>query len=87
NDPREGGKFGKVANTMVKDLVMNRMTLPDFVAYKFEHKRNSTFRAYKGAKIFWTSKDPIDLAVGEGMGAACIFEGFVPESPLRGESI
>ena len=87
NDPREGGKFGKVANTMVKDLVMNRMTLPDFVAYKFEHKRNSTFRAYKGAKIFWTIKDPIDLAVGEGMGAACIFEGFVPESPLRGETI
>lgn len=87
NDPREGGKFGKVANGMVRDLAMNRLTLPDFVAYKFEHKRNSAFRAYKGAKVFWTIKDPIDLAVGEGLGAACIFEGFVPESPLRGEEI
>ena len=87
NDPREGVKFDRLTNTLVKDLKMNRLTEPDFVAYKFEHKRNGAFRNYKGAKILWTIKDPLDLAVGEGLGAACIFEGFVPESPVRGEKI
>ena len=87
NDPREGFKFDRVTNMLVRDLRMNRLTEPDFVAYKYEHKRNSAFRGFKGAKIFWTIKDPIDLAVGEGLGAACIFEGFVPKSPLKGEEI
>ena len=87
NDPREGVKFGQLTNTLVRDLRMNPLTDPDFVAYKYEHKRNKAFRSFEGAKIFYTIKDPIDLAVGEGLGAACIFEGFVPESNLRGEKI
>ena len=87
NDPREGVKFGQLTNTLVRDLRMNPLTDPDFVAYKYEHKRNKAFRSFEGAKIFYTIKDPIDLAVGEGLGAACIVEGFVPESNLRGEKI
>lgn len=87
NDPRDGVKFDHFTNVLVRDLKMNRLTDPDFVAYKYEHKRNSAFRSYKGTKIFWTIRNPIDLAVGEGMGAACIFEGFEPASPLRGGEI
>ena len=87
NDPREGVKFDQLTNTLVRDLRFNPLTAPDFVAYKYEHKRNKAFRAFEGAKIFYTIKDPLDLAVGEGLGAACIFEGFVPESNLKGENI
>lgn len=87
NDPREGVKFDRLTNTLVRDLRLNPLTVPDFVAYKYEHKRNQAFRAFKGAKIFYTIKDPLDLAIGEGLGAACIFEGFVPESNLKGEKI
>ena len=87
DDPRESFKYDLLTNTLVRDLKMNRLTLPDFVAYRFEHKRNSAFRAYEGAKILWTIRDPLDLAVGEGLGAACIFERFVPESPMRGGKI
>ncbi len=87
NDPREGVKFDQLTNTLVRDLRFNPLTEPDFVAYKYEHKRNKAFRTFKGAKIFYTIKDPLDLAVGEGLGAACIFEGFVPEDPMRGEKI
>ena len=87
NDPREGVKFDKLTNTLVRDLRFNPLTEPDFVAYKYEHKRNRAFRSFAGAKIFYTIKDPIDLAVGEGLGAACIFEGFVPESLVKGGEI
>ena len=87
NDPRDGVKFDRFTNSLVRDLKMNRLTEPDFVAYRYEQKRNNSFRAYKGMKVFWTIRDPLDLAVGEGLGAACIFENFVPESPLRGGDI
>ena len=86
-DPREGTKFDMVTNTLVRDLKMNRLTDPDFVAYSYDHKRNRAFRAFGGAKIFYTIKDPLDLAVGEGLGAACIFERFEPESNMRGGKI
>ncbi len=87
DDPREGTKFDMVTNTLVRDLRMNRLTDPDFVAYSYDHKRNRAFRAFGGAKIFYTIKDPLDLAVGEGLGAACIFERFEPESNMRGGKI
>ncbi len=84
DDPREGVKFDRVTNTLVRDLRFNRLTHPDFVAYNYEHRRVPAFRNFKGARIFFTIKDPIDLAVGEGLGMTCIFERFTPESPLRG---
>ena len=86
-DPREGTKFDVVTNALVRDLRMNPMTDPDFVAYSYDHKRNRAFRAFGGAKIFYTIKDPLDLAIGEGLGAACIFERFEPESNMRGGKI
>jgi glycerophosphoryl diester phosphodiesterase len=86
-DPREGTKFDPMINSLVRDLRMNRLTDPDFVAYNYDHKRNRAFREFPGTKVFYTIKDPIDLAVGEGLGAICIFERFVPESNLRGGKI
>jgi len=86
-DPREGVKFDPMTNTLVRDLRLNPLTEPDFVAYNYDHKRNRAFRAFGGAKIFYTIKDPLDLAVGEGLGAACIFERFIPSSPLKSGEI
>lgn len=87
DDPREGVRFDRMTNTLVRDLRMNRLTEPDFVAYNYEHKRNKAFRSFEGDKVFYTIKDPLDLAVGEGLGAICIFERFIPESPERGGKI
>ena len=87
DDPREDFRADRFTSSLVKDLKMNYLTAPDFVAYRYEYRRNSAFRGYGGGKVFWTIRDPLDLAVGEGLGAACIFEGFVPASPLRGEDI
>ncbi len=86
-DPREGTRFDPMTNTLVRDLRLNPLTEPDFVAYNYDHKRNRAFRAFGGIKVFYTIKDPIDLAVGEGLGAICIFERFVPGNPLRGKEI
>ena len=87
NDPREGTKFSAITNSLVRDLRFNRLTEPDFVAYNYIHRRNRTFREFGGVKVFFTITDPLDLEIGERLGAVCIFERFVPESPLRGEKI
>ena len=87
NDPRDGVKFDRFTNTLVRDLRLNVLTHPDFVAYNYKHRKVPAFRNFKGAKLFFTIKDPIDLAVGEGLGVTCIFERFTPESPLVGENI
>ena len=87
NDPREGKKFGRFANFMVRDLAMNRFSQPDFVAYNYAHRKNKAFRDFKGAKVFYTIKKPLDLEIGEKMGVTCIFERFTPESPLKDEKI
>ncbi|MCR4709280.1 MAG: hypothetical protein K5653_03390 [Clostridiales bacterium] len=83
NDPREGVKFDPLTNTLVRDIRMNSLTAPDFIAYNYDHKRNRAFRTFEGAKLFYNIKDPLDMAVGEGLGAACIFERFMPASPLK----
>ena len=87
DDPREGVKFDRVTNSLVRDLRMNRLSKPDFVAYNYKRRRVKAFREFTGAKIFYTIMDPLDLAIGEKMGMTCIFERFEPESPFKGENI
>ena len=87
NDPREGKKFSGFANFMVKDLMMNRLSKPDFTAYNYAHRKVKAFRNFRGAKVFYTIKKPLDLEIGEKMGITCIFERFIPESPYKDGAI
>lgn len=64
-------------------MVANSLARPDFVAYKFADRTTPAFRLVQalGAKpVFWTIRNPQDLAAAETEGGVAIFEGFVPDS-------
>lgn len=64
-------------------MVANSLARPDFVAYKFADRATPAFRLVQalGAKpVFWTIKNPQDLAAAETEGGVAIFEGFVPDT-------
>ncbi|MBQ1421344.1 MAG: hypothetical protein II035_04290 [Firmicutes bacterium] len=83
NDPRERVKTDLGKSLMVRDMMMNPLTKPDFAAYNVLDRRNRAFRKYGGMKVIWTVKDPLDLEICEKTGATCIFEGFIPDGPLK----
>ncbi len=86
-DPRERVHVGRVVNYLVRELVMNPLSKPDFVGYKFEHRKNGSFKKYKGMKVFWTIKTPLDMELSEKNGIICIFERFTPEDRFFGGRI
>ncbi len=71
---------------LATNLLFNFLTVPDFIAYKFDH-RNTTpspalCRKLWGAQgVSWTlrTREEYDTAVSEGW--LPIFEGFRPETP------
>lgn len=83
NDPREHVKTSTGTSLMVRDMMMNPLTKPDFAAYNILDRQNKVFKRYGGMKVIWTVKDPLDLEICEKTGATCIFEGFVPDGALR----
>ena len=83
NDPREPFKADTGTSLLVRDMRLNPLTKPDFAAYNILDRHNKAFKKYGGMKVIWTVKDPLDLEVCEKMGATCIFEGFVPDGPLK----
>lgn len=63
--------------------LINFLTQPDFVAYKFaDRKRPGIFLVkhfWKLRMVGWTIKTPEDLRQAEAEGWLAIFEGFLPE--------
>ena len=68
-------------------LVMSKhlttfLTRPDFLAYKFEDRRNLGLflsrKLWKTQGVTWTIKTPEDLKTAQKEGYLPIFEGFVP---------
>lgn len=86
-DPRERVHVGRVVNYLVRELALNPLSKPDFVGYKFEHRRNRSFKKYKGMKVYWTIKTPLDMELSEKNGIVCIFERFTPEDKFFGGRI
>lgn len=68
---------------MLTNLLYNRKTQPDFVAYDFQRRLNRcNQRAVKDLglqEVCWTIRSREDLAVCEAAGAIPIFERFDPE--------
>ena len=64
---------------LLKNLWVNAMGRPDFVAYCYEDRDMRAFVNFKGAKFMWTIRSYDDLKACEKSGAAGIFEQFNPK--------
>lgn len=78
SDPKEPVKATHFENFMLKNLWVNRISKPDFVAYKMESVEKSAFKNFKGAKFIWTVREYRDMIKCREIGAAPIFEQFNP---------
>lgn len=67
------------ADFLLKNLWVNVLGKPDFVAYKFEDRESSALKKYKGAKFCWTIRKYSDMKEAEEMGLVPIFEKFNPK--------
>ena len=67
---------------VLTNLLCNAFTRPDFIAYRFEDRRNpSRFlccRRWGTQAAYWTIRTPSDLAAAEREHALVIFESFDP---------
>ena len=69
----------KSQDFLLRNLLVNLVGKPDFVAYKYSDIEAAAFRRFKGAKFTWTVKDYDDMKRAESMGVAVIFEQFNPK--------
>lgn len=69
---------------IVTNLLLNFLTRPDFIAYKFEDRRKLSprlaQRIWRAQPVFWTIRTKQDLDACEREGAIPIFEQFDPET-------
>lgn len=73
-------EFDKKNDFLLKSLLVNFYSKPDFVAYRFDDRDERGIRKYKGPKFFWTITDYADMKEVEAMGGAAIFEQFNPKN-------
>lgn len=76
---KDGFPMSAAADFLLKNLWVNALGKPDFVAYKFADRDIKAFRRFKGAKFFWTIRSYDDMKEAERLGAAPIFEKFNPK--------
>lgn len=69
---------------IVTNLLLNFLTRPDFIAYKFSDRKKRSRRLSCGVwgaqPVFWTIRSNEELAVCEKMGGIPIFEKFDPKN-------
>lgn len=86
---RHGDTGGQKNATLfaLSHLFMNFLTVPDFIAYRFEDRRSFSLRwcrrIYGVREFSWTITDPRQMSEAEKDGAVPIFEQFDP----RGENV
>lgn len=77
-----GGPFPWISRLIVSFYLENFLTRPDFIAHRFEHRRNLSCllcRKLWGIQgVSWTIKRQEDLDRAEKEGWIPIFEGFIP---------
>jgi glycerophosphoryl diester phosphodiesterase len=68
---------------VLRNLLLNFLTVPDFIAYRFEDRRRLALRACLGVwgarEASWTIRSAADLETAEAAGAMPIFECFDPD--------
>jgi len=65
-------------NFLVRQLLINFISQPDFVAYNYRDRFDGGVRRWKGPLFYYTIKSYDDLKELESRGAAGIFEQFDP---------
>ncbi len=78
---RKGGEgnISKLSDFLLKNLWVNLMGKPDFVAYQYVDRNIPAFGRFSGAKFLWTIRDYAHFSECEKWGAAPIFEQFNPK--------
>ena len=70
---------------ILRNLLLNFLTAPDFIAYRFEDRQRLALKLCRGVwgvkEASWTLRSPADLAAAEAAGAMPIFECFDPDAP------
>ncbi len=79
---RTDKSFSKIKNFVLKNLLTNFLTKPDFIAYAHEDRECFSFSLcrslYSPTEFLWTVKDKTTLEKAESVGAGVIFDGFDP---------
>ncbi len=79
---RTDKEFSRIKNFVLKNLLTNFLTKPDFIAYAHEDRdclSYSLCRAlFDPAEFLWTVRDKDTLKKSENVGAGIIFDGFDP---------
>ena len=67
---------------VLTNLMMNFMTMPDFVAYRYEDRKGLApwlcEKIWNVQQVSWTLRKPEDYDTAVAEGAIPIFEGFEP---------
>lgn len=78
----EVGGLNRAQSRILTHMDFNRVTRPNFVAFKFEDRDTPSLRRVKRfhtADVFyWTIRSREDMETAEAEGAQVIFEGFIP---------
>lgn len=73
---------GRVLDVLLTGLFLNLLTRPDFVAYRWEDRKDLPFvlcrRLWKTAAATWTITEPDNFSAAVEDGQMPIFEKFVP---------
>jgi len=68
---------------VLRNLLTNCLTLPDFIAYRFEDREKAALRrclrVWGAQEASWTIRSREDLAAAEAAGSIPIFETFDPD--------
>ncbi|MBR6793779.1 MAG: glycerophosphodiester phosphodiesterase [Clostridia bacterium] len=75
---RKNGNVSPVINFALKNLLVNVLSRPDFVAYQYKDYKNLSFRLcktlFRPPLFFWTVRSDEGMALSERFDAAPIFE-------------
>jgi len=78
----EGGQQSKATLFALQNLLMNFLTQPDFIAYRFSDRHTTALRwckkIYHVQEIDWTIRSREDMRQAEEEGNLVIFERFDP---------
>ncbi len=69
----------KFEDFMLRNLLVNAISKPDYVAYRFEDREIKAFKNSRKAKFCWTIRNYEDYKVCLANGWAPIFEKFNPK--------
>ena len=81
--PKNDPKMNKALAFVLKHLLMNFLTVPDFIAYRFDQRWRTPstklcLGLWKAQGVTWTLRDPKDHPVAQQEGWLPIFENYIP---------